>query len=124
MSLEGVGAISNVPPLDSEQVGAASAGEADAASASRAWAGIFNLFHKNGMPDRGTAYALGLGSLRRKIQELDDELEAVSHSESVLLEFARREAKKARTSGADGPPSLSDESLRWGEALARAVSLE
>ncbi|CAE8615765.1 unnamed protein product [Polarella glacialis] len=37
---------------------------------------------------------------------------AVSHSESVLLEFARREAKKAR------PPSLSDESLRWGVALS------
>mmetsp|Transcript_22421 Transcript_22421/g.62955 ORF Transcript_22421/g.62955 Transcript_22421/m.62955 type:complete len:300 (-) Transcript_22421:27-926(-) len=91
------------------------------AEEARAWTEVFTLFQQSGQDDRGAAYAMGMGSLRQKSEELSQDMEALQSAERELLELARREAKEA-AADADMAADLPDASRAWGEELVGSLA--
>lgn len=93
------------------------------AEEARAWTEVFTLFQQSGRDDRGAAYAMSMGALRRKGEDLDQQIEALSYVEDKLLHLARQEARAARpVTFPDGAASGSSTARVWGRALAGAVA--
>lgn len=86
-----------------------------AAEEARAWTEVFTLFQQSGRDDRGAAYAMSMGALRRKSEDLDLQIEAARFKLSRLLQFARGEAMIEEGIS----KSASSESSRmWGKEQA------
>lgn len=111
--MDGTGADGAVAPAEE-----AAGTEAD--EAAKAWTEVFTIFQQVGRDDRGAAYAMGMGSLRRKGEDLDKQLAALAFAEAQLLKHAREEAEAklpVRPSKAQG--SVSNV---WGRTLARSLT--
>lgn len=94
---------------------AAAAAEVDDA---QQWTEVFTLFQQSGRDDRGATYAMSMGALRRKGEELDQQLEELKYAEEQLLKKARMEAEGTRAPGSNGPRSASAAANVWGRSVA------
>uniref|UniRef100_A0A7S2NUL1 C3H1-type domain-containing protein n=1 Tax=Zooxanthella nutricula TaxID=1333877 RepID=A0A7S2NUL1_9DINO len=97
------------------EVGGAAAEEA------RAWTEVFTLFQQAGRDDRGAAYAMSMGALRRKCEDLDLQLEAARFQEQRLLHFARSEMKVDDTSALAAADAASEAARTFGRELAGSL---
>lgn len=92
-----------------------------AAEEAKAWTEVFTLFQQSGRDDRGAAYAMSMGALRRKSEELDLQIEAIRFQESRLLQFARGEAKVDEELAPKAAASASEAARHWGKQLAGGI---
>lgn len=105
--------------MASSEVSAAAAAEA------RIWTEVFTLFQKGHRDDRGAAYAMSMGALRRKCEELDLRLEAVRFQESRLLQFARTDVQAGTREAASQAASQAPDAARAaGAALADRMTMQ
>ncbi|CAK0881444.1 unnamed protein product [Prorocentrum cordatum] len=82
----------------------------------RAWTEVFTLFQQSGRDDRGAAFAMSMGALRRRGEEIDSidrQIEALRFAAGRLQQHARCEA-----AGPGGAPSVTPQAQAWGRALA------
>mmetsp|Transcript_66808 Transcript_66808/g.168700 ORF Transcript_66808/g.168700 Transcript_66808/m.168700 type:complete len:326 (-) Transcript_66808:95-1072(-) len=83
-----------------------------AAQEARDWTEVFTLFQQGGRDDRGAAYAMSMGALRRKCEDLDLQLEALRFQESRLLQFARGECKVESAADAAAAAEKAPEAMQ------------
>ncbi|CAK0881445.1 unnamed protein product [Prorocentrum cordatum] len=85
----------------------------------RAWTEVFTLFQQSGRDDRGAAFAMSMGALRRRGEEIDSidrQIEALRFAAGRLQQHARCEA-----AGPGGAPSVTPQAQAWGRALAGSL---
>lgn len=92
-----------------------------AAEEARAWTEVFTLFQQSGRDDRGAAYAMSMGALRRKSEDLDLQIEAARFKKSRLMQYARGEVKVDEESAHTAAATTSDASRAFGKQLAREL---
>lgn len=107
--------------------GAEEVGEA-AAQEARDWTEVFTLFQQSHRDDRGAAYAMSMGTLRRKCEDLDLQLEALRFQESRLLQFARGDCKvngaaEAAAAAAKAPEAARSRGRKLADDLLAQVRL-
>jgi len=93
------------------------------ADEAKAWTEVFTLFQKSGRDDRAAAFAMSMGGLRKKADELEKQMAAMNHAKEKLLQTAREEGEYATQ--AVGAPVVSEESKEasraWGRDLAQTM---
>jgi len=109
----------------------------------RAWTEVFTQFQRNGQEDRGAAFAMTVGSLRRRREQLELRIEAAEFKEKRLLSFAHHELditseddasalKSSSTSSSAAAAAVASTrakeapeiSRSWGRALAERLGAE
>jgi len=84
---------------------------------------VFTLFQKSGRDDRAAAFAMSMGGLRKKADELEKQMAAMNHAKEKLLQMAREEGEYATVKV--GAPVVSEEgkeaSRAWGRDLAHSM---
>lgn len=95
-----------------------------AAEEARAWTEVFTLFQQSGRDDRGAAYAMSMGALRRKSEDLDLQIEGARFKLNRLLHYARGEAKVDESSISSIAASSSEAARTWGKQLADRLCAE
>eukprot|EP00929_Paragymnodinium_shiwhaense_P112335 TRINITY_DN80590_c0_g1_i1.p1 TRINITY_DN80590_c0_g1~~TRINITY_DN80590_c0_g1_i1.p1 ORF type:complete len:504 (+),score=166.23 TRINITY_DN80590_c0_g1_i1:126-1637(+) len=84
------------------------------------WADTFWMMNDNGMRDRGVHAALTVATLKRKGDDIAQQIEALRLAEGALLKAAQDEALKAQAEAR--PPREAKQARTWGLALANAVA--
>mmetsp|Transcript_35745 Transcript_35745/g.102761 ORF Transcript_35745/g.102761 Transcript_35745/m.102761 type:complete len:337 (-) Transcript_35745:77-1087(-) len=111
-------------PLPSD-VAISLSGSGDETKEAKAWTEVFTLFQQSGRDDRGAAYAMTMGSLRRQGEDLDRQLEELEYIEEQLLAHAREEAE-AKVPNASGSrdAAVGSAASSWGRSLACGMTDE
>jgi len=80
------------------------------------------MLKEGGQSDRGAHYALAIASLKRKGEDIQQQLDALSLAEASLLQAARDEARANLAARAEPRPERDAKQARtWGNALSDAV---
>lgn len=88
-----------------------------------AWREVFELLQDSGLSDRGAHYALAVTSLKRKAEDVQQQLEGLRQAESSLLQAARDEAKAiAARQGEPRPERCPKRARAWGMSAAEALA--
>mmetsp|Transcript_70467 Transcript_70467/g.229111 ORF Transcript_70467/g.229111 Transcript_70467/m.229111 type:complete len:389 (-) Transcript_70467:248-1414(-) len=102
---------------------ASTGGKAQGGDEETSWTEVFSLLQDCGLTDRGAHYALAIASLKRKSEDVQQQLDALRLAEGSLLQAARDEAQSRLTLHAEPRPGRDAKQARtWGNALAGAVS--
>jgi len=89
------------------------------------WTEAFWMLKEGGYGDRGARYALATASLKRKGEDIQQQLDALRLAEASLLQAARDEAAVALAARAEPRPHRDAKQARtWGQALADAVEVK
>mmetsp|Transcript_89445 Transcript_89445/g.251918 ORF Transcript_89445/g.251918 Transcript_89445/m.251918 type:complete len:444 (+) Transcript_89445:84-1415(+) len=93
---------------------------------SERWKETFWLLQENGLADRGARLALTVATLKRKGDEIQQQIDALRLAEGNLLQAAKDEVEKNRGQAESGSrmPKDNSQAKTWGTALANAVALQ
>lgn len=81
------------------------------------------MLKEGGQSDRGAHYALAVASLKRKGEDIQQQLDALQLAEASLLQAARDEARTTLAARAEPRPERDAKQARtWGSALSEAVA--
>jgi len=123
LALAGVQAAEPLVPA----VAAADSGGLPAEPDEEHWTEVFKMLHEGGESGRAAQFALTIATLKRKGEDIQQQIDALQLAEGSLMQAARDEAKEAilrkqvEPRGLK-PPKLAKHAKTWGQALATAVA--
>lgn len=85
------------------------------------WSEVFWMLKEGGQADRGARYALAVASLKRKGEDIQQQLDALRLAEGSLLQAARDEATLLARAEPRHERRDAKQARTWGQALAEAV---
>lgn len=80
------------------------------------------MLQDGGQGDRGAHYALTVATLKRKAEDLQQQIDALQLAETSLLQAAQEEAANNRAKAETRQAKRSKQAIVWGQALANAVA--
>jgi len=94
---------------------------ADDGNEEEQWSDVFWMLQEGGQGDRGAHYALTIASLKRKGEDIQQQIDSLRSAEGNLLQAAHGECASSRAEAEPLQPRDAKQAKTWGQALAIAV---